>query len=110
MRDNPKIMKKSFQDLINDDTTPVLVDFYADWCGPCKMMAPVISELATELNGKIKVIKIDVDRNQAVAQKYQIKGIPTFMLFHKGAVLWRKSGAMSFPDFKQQVEGALPNN
>ncbi|HAS40969.1 MAG TPA: thioredoxin [Microscillaceae bacterium] len=103
-------MKKSFQDLITNNATPVLVDFYADWCGPCKTMAPVISALATELNNQIKVIKIDVDRNQAVAQKYQIRGIPTFMLFHKGEVLWRQSGAMSLLDFKRHIEGVLPNN
>jgi len=103
-------MKKSFQDLITNNATPVLVDFYADWCGPCKAMAPVISELATELNEKIKVIKIDVDRNQAVAQKYHIRGIPTFMLFHKGEVLWRQSGAMSFVDFKSKIESVLPSN
>jgi len=103
-------MKKSFQDLITNNATPVLVDFYADWCGPCKTMAPVISTLATELNDQIKVIKIDVDRNQAVAQKYQIRGIPTFMLFHKGEVLWRQSGAMSLLDFKRHIEGVLPNN
>ncbi|OJJ21450.1 thioredoxin [marine bacterium AO1-C] len=103
-------MKKSFQDLITNNATPVLVDFYADWCGPCKMMTPVISELASELNDKIKVIKIDVDRNQAVAQKYRVQGIPTFILFHKGAVLWRKSGAMSLMDFKNQIESVLPSN
>lgn len=103
-------MKKSFQDLITNNATPVLVDFYADWCGPCKMMAPVITELAGELSEQIKVIKIDVDKNQTVAQKYQVRGIPAFMLFYQGNVLWRQSGAMSYVDFKQQIENVLPSN
>jgi thioredoxin 1 len=86
-------MKTSFSDLINSDT-PVLVDFYADWCGPCKMMTPVIKEIAQDMSGKMKVIKIDTDKNPAVSSQYGIQGIPTFILFKNGKILWRQSGAM----------------
>lgn len=101
-------MKKSFHDLITNNSLPVLVDFYADWCAPCRAMAPVLAELASELKDQIKVIKIDVEKNQAIAQKYQIQGIPTFMLFYQGNVLWRQSGGMSLPDFKARIEQVLP--
>jgi len=73
---------------------PVLVDFYADWCGPCKTMTPILQQVATENSGKVKVIKIDVDQNQAVAQQYRVQGIPTLILFHQGKVLWRQSGVV----------------
>jgi thioredoxin 1 len=85
--------KQTFSELINGDT-PVLIDFYADWCGPCKMMSPVIEEVAKDMGDKLKVIKIDTDKNQAVSMKYGIQGIPTFMLFKNGKILWRASGAM----------------
>lgn len=81
-----------FADLINTSEIPVLVDFYADWCGPCKMLEPTIKEFSGEMAGKVKVIKVDVDRNQAAAQKYGIMGVPTLILFHKGKIIWRESG------------------
>ena len=84
----------TFNDLINKNEVPVLVDFYADWCGPCKMMAPVLEQVAQTMSGRVKVIKVDVDRNQAVADQYQIRSIPTLMLFHKGQILWQQAGAM----------------
>ena len=86
---------KSFNDLINSAEVPVLVDFYADWCGPCHMMAPVIEDVADRLEGKAKVLKIDVDKNQAASVKYGIRSIPALMLFYKGEILWRHSGVMS---------------
>ncbi|MBX2840725.1 MAG: thioredoxin [Flammeovirgaceae bacterium] len=82
-----------FNDLLNNSDVPVLVDFYADWCGPCKMMAPVLKEVAGKMEDKLKIIKVDVDKNPAVSQQYKIKGIPTMILFHKGKILWRESGA-----------------
>lgn len=97
-------MKKSFQELINDNEVPVLVDFHATWCGPCKVMNPVVKNTAQEFGDKLKVVKIDVDKNQAVSQQYQVRGVPTFMLFHKGQVLWRQSGAIPEPQFKQLIE------
>ena len=86
--------KKSFSELINSPGMPVLVDFYADWCGPCKTMAPILQQVAAEHAGKVKIIKIDVDRNQAVAQQYRVQSIPTLILFHQGKVLWRQAGVV----------------
>jgi thioredoxin 1 len=86
--------KKSFSELINSPGMPVLVDFYADWCGPCKTMAPILQQVAAENSGKVKVIKIDVDHNQAVAQQYRVQGIPTLILFHQGKIVWRQSGVV----------------
>jgi len=84
-------MKGNFEQLINSDV-PVLVDFYAEWCQPCKIQSPVLQELAREGNGRIRVIKIDVDKNPLIAQRYQIQGVPTLILFRNGQVLWRQSG------------------
>ena len=84
----------SFQELINGDI-PVLVDFSAEWCGPCKMMAPILKELKAEVNEAVKVIKIDVDKSPQAAGVYQIQGGPTLILFQKGQILWRKSGVTS---------------
>ena len=87
-------MKGNFEKLINSDV-PVLIDFWADWCGPCHMLAPTIKEVATELGGKVKVIKIDVDKNPTVANQYQIRSIPTMILFRQGKPVWRQSGVLT---------------
>lgn len=84
-------MKANFNNLIESDI-PVLIDFYAEWCGPCKAQSPILVEIARELNGKIKVIKIDVDKNQEIATRFQIRGVPTLALFKNGQSLWRQSG------------------
>lgn len=89
---------KSFQDLINSEK-PVLIDFFATWCGPCQSLAPVLKEVKDELGESISVIKIDVDKNEQLAAQYQVKGVPTMMLFQNGKQLWRQSGALS----KQQL-------
>jgi thioredoxin 1 len=96
-------MKTSFKELLQNSETPVLVDFFAEWCGPCKMMSPIVESLAQEYKGKLKVIKIDIDKNQELAQNLQIKGVPTFMLFEKGESKWRKSGAMPLNVLKQEL-------
>lgn len=86
--------KKSFQELISSPGMPVLVDFYADWCGPCKSMSPIVQQVAADYNGKLKVIKVNVDSNQAAAAQYRVQGVPTFILFRDGQQVWRQSGAM----------------
>lgn len=83
----------AFSDLINSDQ-PVLVDFYAEWCGPCKTMAPVLKNVAAKLGDKVKIIKVDVDKNPAAAAKYNVRSIPTFIIFKKGQIKWQQSGAL----------------
>lgn len=99
--------KKSFASLIKNASTPVLVDFYADWCGPCKVLSPIVQEVASSLHGRVKVIKVNVDKNQNAAMQYGIKGIPTLILFRNGQILWRQSGAMSKMALLQSVEKHL---
>jgi thioredoxin 1 len=82
---------EKFGDLINSDM-PVLVDFYADWCGPCKAMEPVIRDVAKSITGKVRVIKIDIDKNEEAARSFNVSAVPTFILFKKGNIVWRHPG------------------
>ncbi|WP_339895474.1 thioredoxin [uncultured Algibacter sp.] len=90
-------MKTNFNTIINSKL-PVLVDFYADWCGPCKMLAPILKDVKEALEDGIKIIKIDVDKNQPLAVKYQVRGVPTMILFKNGEQVWRQSGVLQKND------------
>ena len=90
-------MKDNFSTIINS-STPVLVDFFANWCGPCKMLAPILKQVKDEIGENIKIIKIDVDKNQPLASKYQVRGVPTMILFKEGKQLWRQSGVLQKND------------
>jgi thioredoxin 1 len=96
-------MKETFGDIINGET-PVLVDFFAEWCGPCKMMKPILEELSGRMGDQVRIIKIDVDRNPAVASSFQIQGVPTLVLFKAGKVLWRKSGVVPATQLEQVIK------
>ncbi len=90
-------MKSNFNKIV-DSKTPVLVDFYADWCGPCKMLAPILKQVKDEMGDVLKIVKIDVDKNKAIAAKYQVRGVPTMLLFKNGKQLWRQSGVLQKND------------
>jgi thioredoxin 1 len=95
----------AFQELIQSDQ-PVLVDFYADWCGPCKAMDPVIKEVAKATEGRARVVKVNIDKNQQASQAYRITAVPTYIVFRKGEILWRHSGMID----KNSLVRALTQN
>lgn len=93
----------NFNEIINNET-PVLVDFYADWCAPCKMMAPILEQFAREMNGTVKVIKVNVDKNREAAAQYGIRSIPTMILFQQGVKKWQGVGIHQADQLKSIVE------
>jgi thioredoxin len=98
-------MKANFDSIIND-TRPVIIDFHALWCGPCKVQSPILREVASELGERVRVIKIDVDQNPEIAGRYQIQGVPTLMVFKKGEMKYRQAGVHTKP----QLMNVLLNN
>lgn len=99
-------MTGSFNELIQSET-PVLIDFFAEWCGPCKAMAPALKQFKDEMGEKVRVIKIDIDKNPALQKQYKVSGVPTIMVFKNGKQLFRKSGGMMLPQLKQAVQPHL---
>jgi thioredoxin 1 len=89
-----KVMMNKFQELINGNK-PVLIDFFATWCGPCQALAPILVDAKVDFGEAVSIIKIDVDKNQEVAAHFQVKGVPTMLLFQNGKMLWRQSGVVS---------------
>ena len=94
---------ETFNDIINGDK-PVLVDFFATWCGPCKVLSPTVEAVGKELIGQIRVLKIDVDKNEALSAQYRIQAVPTLIVFKKGEILWRTSGVMDKNALTQQLK------
>ena len=87
-------MNTSFENIIQSEK-PVLIDFFATWCGPCKMLAPILKEVKDSMGERITILKIDVDKNQELSSKYQVRGVPTMILFQNGKQLWRQSGVLT---------------
>lgn len=93
---------EKFNEMINGEQL-TLVDFFATWCGPCKMMHPILEQLKEKMGVDIRILKVDVDKNEALSMQYRIQSVPTLMLFKKGEMLWRQSGAMSLNDLMQKI-------
>lgn len=93
----------TFQEIVNKDH-PVLVDFFAEWCGPCKVMSPLLDDLKKRVGDQASIIKIDVDKNRSLASSYQVSGVPTLMLFKSGKMVWRQSGVVPLADLERLIK------
>lgn len=102
-----EVSTTSFHELIRTHPTPVLVDFWAEWCGPCKVIAPVLKEIARAYASRLTVVKVNVDEKPHIAQEYGIQGIPTLILFKNGSVAWRVSGALPYEQLDRELRQRL---
>jgi thioredoxin 1 len=105
-----KVSDASFANDVINSKTPVVVDFWAEWCGPCKMIGPSLEELSTELEGKVTIVKINIDENPHTPQKYGVRGIPTMMIFQGGQVAATKVGALPKSKIKEWIESSVSTN
>ncbi|WP_447642290.1 MULTISPECIES: thioredoxin [Chitinophagaceae] len=92
----------TFSEMINSDK-PVLVDFFATWCGPCKMMAPILKDVKDKVGDAVSIIKVDIDKNQQAAAHYNVQSVPTLIMFQKGQIKWRQSGVVPAPELEKQI-------
>ncbi|MFN8348601.1 MAG: thioredoxin [Spirosomataceae bacterium] len=94
--------KETFNEIIQGET-PVLVDFFAEWCGPCKMMTPILKAFSTQMGDRVRVLKVDVDKNEKLSNTYKIQSMPTFLIFQKGKVVWRHTGTIQKSQLEQVI-------
>jgi thioredoxin 1 len=97
--------KKNTKEIISKSQEPILVDFYADWCSPCQTMNPVLEEVLSELGGKVKLLKVNVDKQPQLSQQFGVRSIPHYILFKKGKILWRKGGVITKRDLEKALKG-----
>ena len=102
-------MATTLNDIINSET-PVLVDFFATWCGPCKMMDPILKDLKTRMGGQVMIVKVDVDKNPEAAQALGVQGVPTLVIFQSGELKWRQSGVVAAHVLQQVLQHYLPSH